>query len=220
MSEWVSIADMRGMFIVPHIFTQHQKDSGVSDCSWQGIGDCRRHVLPRLALMAPPLQDEIMLQAARQQPLMSSQDSAIADTMSCIPFVGTACGVRKRPSELYDPRRALTWRHLSSRLKLLSCLNLLVAEAPSSFPYPPLHDESTNDVPCDRVPELAGLLDPSSQFPAAPWTGANLALLTPLGLRTSVTADTILQAARYIETLAADDMEMAYARCALDLVGL
>ena len=64
-----------------------------------------------------------------------------------------------------------------------------------------------------RVPELAGLLDPATQLPAAPWTGANLALLSPLGLRSSVTGETVLQAARYIEALAATDVDTAYSRC-------
>ena len=65
------------------------------------------------------------------------------------------------------------------------------------------------------MPELAGLLDPATQFPAAPWTGTNLALLLPLGLRASVTGDTVLQAARYIEMLADTDEDTAYARWVL-----
>lgn len=64
-----------------------------------------------------------------------------------------------------------------------------------------------------RVPELAVLLNPDTQFPSAPWTGTNLALLSPLGLRSSVTPETILKAARYVEALAASDENDAYQRC-------
>ena len=63
-----------------------------------------------------------------------------------------------------------------------------------------------------RVVELAGLLDPATQFPTAPWTGANLVLLTTLGLRASVTAETVLQAARYVESLANTEEDTASAR--------
>ena len=63
------------------------------------------------------------------------------------------------------------------------------------------------------MPELAGLLDPTANFPTTPWTGAALAQLAPLGLRTSVTTHTLLQAARHVEELATADEPMAWARC-------
>ena len=66
---------------------------------------------------------------------------------------------------------------------------------------------------CCRVPELAGLLDPAANFPTTPWTGPALAQLAPLGLRTSVTTDTLLQAARHVEELMVTDEPMAWARC-------
>ena len=69
--------------------------------------------------------------------------------------------------------------------------------------------------PCGRlrVPELAGLLDPAANFPTTPWTGPALAQLAPLGLRTTVTTDTLLQAARHVEELTSADEPMAWARC-------
>ena len=63
------------------------------------------------------------------------------------------------------------------------------------------------------MPELAGLLDPAANFPTKPWTGLALAQLAPLGLRTKVTTETLLQAARHVEELAATDEPMAWARC-------
>ena len=42
-----------------------------------------------------------------------------------------------------------------------------------------------------------------------------LAQLAPLGLRTSVTTDTLLQAARHVEELMAVDEPMAWARCGM-----
>jgi hypothetical protein len=72
-------------------------------------------------------------------------------------------------------------------------------------------------LPTFRVPELAGLLDPATDFPTSPWTGPALAQLAPLGLRTSVTTHTLLQAARHVEELMTAAEPMAWARCAFEV---
>lgn len=61
-------------------------------------------MLPHLASLDAALQDEVMLQFARQLPVMSIEDASVAEQAGKLPFVGTASGMRKPPSELHDPR--------------------------------------------------------------------------------------------------------------------
>ena len=52
------------------------------------------------------MQDRVMLQFARQLPLMSLEDAAVAEAARHLPFVNTAAGTRKAPEALHDPRCA------------------------------------------------------------------------------------------------------------------
>ncbi len=67
---------------------------------------CRQHVLPRLASLDPALADEVMLRVVARLPLLAGQDAGITDFLRTLPFVPTAAGARKAPSELHDPRYA------------------------------------------------------------------------------------------------------------------
>ena len=64
----------------------------------------RKHILPNLAALDESLQDEVMVHFARQLPLMNSQDAFLAAHVRILPFVNTASGIRRPPTELHDPR--------------------------------------------------------------------------------------------------------------------
>ena len=63
--------------------------------------------MPELISLDVALQDEVMLHFARQLPLMSGQDSSLAEHVRKLPFVNTASGTRRPPEELHDPRSVL-----------------------------------------------------------------------------------------------------------------
>ncbi len=67
---------------------------------------CRQHVLPQLASLDIALADEVMLRVVARLPLLAAQDAGITDFLRTLPFVPTAAGTRKAPSELHDPRYA------------------------------------------------------------------------------------------------------------------
>lgn len=64
------------------------------------------------------------------------------------------------------------------------------------------------------MPELAGLLDAQTAFPAGAWASADmLAALSAVGLQTAVTPAALQEAARHVEAVASSDPRMATARC-------
>ena len=65
---------------------------------------CRQHVLPRLASLDSTLADDVMLHIVGRLLTLTSQDAGISDVLRTLPFVRTAAGARKAPSELHDPR--------------------------------------------------------------------------------------------------------------------
>ena len=66
---------------------------------------CRRqHILPRLASLDPALANEAMLRVVGRLPVLAALDAGITEVLRALPFVPTAAGNRKAPSELHDPR--------------------------------------------------------------------------------------------------------------------
>lgn len=64
------------------------------------------------------------------------------------------------------------------------------------------------------MPELRGLLDAASAFPAGPWAQPSiLATLSVLGLQTAVGPAALLEVARQIEATSVGSPAAAAARC-------
>ena len=74
------------------------------DCPMMTSSVRRQHVLPRLASLDPAFADEVMLRVVGRLPMLATQDAGITDVLRTLPFVPTASGARKAPSELHDPR--------------------------------------------------------------------------------------------------------------------
>lgn len=65
-----------------------------------------------------------------------------------------------------------------------------------------------------RVPELAGLLDADTAFPAGVWAEeANLSALLAAGLQQTVGPQALVSVARSVEAVATTDAASAVARC-------
>jgi hypothetical protein len=145
----------------------------------------RSDVLPRLQALPQPVRDRAMLLMLRQLPDLQQQDRGFVQLLTQTAFLPSGSRQLHRPSQLYDP----------------------------------------------RSPELVALLDPDACFPAPAFCGdvsdteqarqqgasdsgfSSLAMLQQLGLRSGAQLDTLVQAARYVEKLAASgDEDMAVAR--------
>ncbi len=82
---------------------------------------CRQHVLPRLASLDPMLADEVMLCVVGRLLTLTSQDAGMSDVLRTLPFVRTAAGTRKAPSDLHDPRSGAPVISYQIRSTIFSC---------------------------------------------------------------------------------------------------
>lgn len=158
----------------------------------------RSDILPKLATLPQPVRDTAMLLMLRHLPDLQQQDRGFAQLLAQTPFLPSGSGQLHVPSDLYDPR-------------VPELVALLDPDA--CFPAPAF---------CGDVSGEPGHLDDEQQQQQRGGAGSgggggggfsSLAVLQQLGLRSSAQLDTLVQAALYVEKVAADgDEDMAVAR--------
>jgi sacsin len=172
----------------------------------------RGHVFGRILGLPADVRDKSMLAALRDLPGLCSEDPTFREIISRLPFVpagGQDRGELLPPSALYDPR-------------VEELLLLLEGGQSRSEKKPPPADlqvkaDSTNTAPSHQTEadtkSQNSSLSSSGFFPTGSFaTPQALDALRYLGLKTSVSQETVLAAARAVEWAAASDPEAALTR--------
>jgi sacsin len=174
----------------------------------------RSHVFGRILGLPADVRDKSMLAALRDLPGLCSEDPTFREIISRLPFVPAGGQDREEllpPSALYDPR-------------VEELLLLLEGGESRSEKKPPAADLQVNTDRSNAEPSHQAEADTRSGSQNSPLSSSGFfptgSFATPqaldalryLGLKTSVSQETVLAAARAVEWAAASDSEAALTR--------